>query len=180
MKIIIYALSVFVVISCVSTKKNVNSIFVEKNNYKLILNTFTCDTLTFNEYYPFEKLVVRQHLIFENKNLLDSVSVDIPYFKFELNNSDTVIIPENVIDEIGVLEGQNQNIFIITGRGYHNSSPELTAFYSSTGELLYFNYSSKYQLVKEIGNFDSLILASGIDTTKYFNHDYYYEKLELK
>lgn len=94
--------------------------------------------------------------------------VEIVRFRFgcitqSLVNGDSVKIYENVIKEIGVLEGQNTALFFVGGYGGCNSCPEWNGLFSLNGELLWHHYGNGRIIVSQSGHLDLLLTESGID-----------------
>lgn len=105
-----------------------------------------------------------QKLMFYNG---DSLIVEIHYptgiITQKLANGDSVRMYENVIKEIGVLEGRNTALFFLGGYGGCNSCPEWNGLFSLTGELLWHNYGNGRMNVSQSGNLDVLLTETGID-----------------
>lgn len=95
------------------------------------------------------------------------------------NNEDSITVLDNIIYEIGLLEGSNGFVYSIYGAGSCNACPELYAFYNQMGNCIWLIYSNKNKLYKSIGNFNDICKNYGIDTSDWYNKVYRRKSLNL-
>jgi hypothetical protein len=140
---------------------------IQDDDYSLsIVTTYLNDSLSPYEAgytYP----VTRQILIFRYKNtILKKFNHPVVNCKRELKNGKKAVTLENEIIQIGVLQGNNGNIYYVEG-GSCNACSEFDGFYSLRGETLWYNYThyklSNDQWIRSVNKYNAMIKKYGIE-----------------
>lgn len=172
-----------ILLSCVDVKRDEEtqggtpkmlSIRLATDSSELILETCIDSNETNNT------ASIKQKLIFKMNGVIIAQTTS-PIFdeRKTLTSEDSLTVLDNVIYEIGVLEGSNGSVYTVYGAGSCNACPELFAFYKHSGECIWLNYSNKNKFYKNFGDFSSVCRLYGIDSLKWQNKEYRYVTLEL-
>jgi hypothetical protein len=169
-------LIILVLVSCSNKDKDgVNEkvglkkmyISISKESNELILETIIDTNKVSNTFAINQKLIFKKNSKFISEKKSPILNENGIY-----SNEDSITVLDNIIYEIGLLEGSNGFIYSIYGAGSCNACPELYAFYNQMGNCIWLIYSNKNKLYKSIGNFNEVCKNYGIDTSDWYNKVY--------
>jgi len=83
-----------------------------------------------------------------------------------------VTMPENVIINIGLIEGKNNALFSINGYGGCNACSELYSIYSLEGEMLYTLYQTEPEVHAHYGTLTKVLSRYGVNEKDYRSGNY--------
>ncbi len=172
----------FILSACMSNKSS-NEAFNNTRNIitkiatdssELVLETFVDSNKVYN------CVLIRQELIFKkNGQTVARCLFPMVDNSKKYTHEDSITMLDNLIYEIGVLEGTNGNIYTIYGAGSCNACPELFAFYSQSGDVLWLSYSNKEKVYKSVGDFYNVTKKYGLDTIKWYKKEYKTATIDL-
>lgn len=139
---------------------------ISDGSNKLVLVTLISTKKTKgSSEYNFSTVIEEQSLVFYHKNgLIKKVNLPIPKMYVETLSGDSIKVVENVIYELGVLNGKKQNLFITKGQGHCNACPEFFGIYDELGNTLWSSYSNKYITFMTFGDFEEAFKISEADS----------------
>lgn len=152
--------------------------------YSLILLIVFSYKLSSNEL---EVFIENQKVIFEYEKNLDSnvICKNIKLIDVDLKLlNDTTTVHINIeMEPLKLIHfpysisfyGKNENMIIVINSSCEgNSCPEKTRIYNSKGELLYYNFSSKYVAIEEDGDLNLILDKNNIDRNEFFRNSNMY------
>lgn len=128
-----------------------------------------------------------QNLIFEYEIDLDSNivcnNIKLNNVDLKLKNDTSTVSINKDIEPVKLIHfpysisiyGENENkIIVINSSCDGNSCPEKTRIYNSKGEFLYYNFSSKYVAIEEVGDLNSILEKNNINRDEFFSNSNMY------
>ena len=152
----------------------------DDKNDDLILRTYVYDSCLINNSSTFSNGVKKQELFFLVNGKLVSKKISPMKMRFvNAECTDSLKVLENVIYEIGLIQGNGKILYTIKGAGLCNACPELFAFYNTSGDCLWLKYSNQYKIFKTYGDFESVCKDYGIDPDVWYSNKYKKVKINL-
>lgn len=154
---------------------------VNFNKYKLkLISIFINDSVSSNETNMFNPICLSQIICFSiNDSMVYSAPQPVRYITQMNNQGKKILMMENVVNEIGFLEGKEGLLFSIEGYGGCNSCTEYRALYNDKGEIVYCRYSNQKTVYSKIGELQSVLKKYGIESSTYQSGDFTKAKVSL-
>ncbi len=141
-----------------------NIIVIKKDDYIIKAETiFMKDSVLGSDTNVFSPICIDQYLIFtHNDTVLKRVRYPAKKIWQKTYNSQNVLMLENVIFNIGIINGKYGSLLAVNGYGGCNSCSEFLGLYSMKGDLLYESYVHLNQTITLVGNPQQTLKKYGI------------------
>lgn len=156
-----------------------DSIFMYKDclqcdEYELCIETYCLyDSVIKSESNLFNPVCIKQELFFfQEGSILKKIDYPVNKIKQVVFSGNKIEMLENVIINIGVIDGKRGSLFSVKGYGGCNSCSEFYGLYSLKGELLWYSYAKKNEVFNQFGDFNQIIHQYGIKENIIFESSY--------
>jgi hypothetical protein len=156
-------------------------------NYSLkVLSTIQNDRVESTDSNFFNPVVLKQQLQFlQNGKIIKEIEYPTNKVLLKVTGGNYVKMLENVLFNIGVVEGSKGSLYVLNGYGGCNSCTEYIGFFSLEGEILWYSYANTQTVFGAFGDLNKVLEKYNIpkeivfSNKKYKNVDVYKNNLIL-
>jgi len=174
LKISLVLMFLFHAIFVFSQESKLYSDSINVGEYSLkIVSYYLQGSVQSDQKHFFPSICVEQTLFFLKNNIVSKkCNYQVKKVAQMVESGQKIKMLENVIVEIGVVEGKYGSVFVIGGYGGCNSCSELDGVFSMKGEKLYLLYRERNIEFENFGNLDSISLKYGFMQDDYWSRNY--------
>ncbi len=142
-------------------------------NKIILLSDYVVDSLNESESIYFFPLILNQkiNLFYQNK-LIYSKNHAVKKIEVKDKHNKKIKILENVIYQIGIIEGQKESFFCIEGYGGCSSCTEYSEIINKNGNTIFLLFYDEKKVYQSKGNLINVLSENGIDQKKYRSGNY--------
>lgn len=145
-----------------------------------IVSYFVNDTMSIDEPNQLFPVCIKQDVYcLKLGETLNKCNYKVRIIKQKLINGNRIKMIDNVITQIGIIEGSKGILFTIFGYGGCNSCSELYSIFSLNGEKIYFLYQQGQKEFKNFGDLKKICSQYGIVEDDFLSGNYRKKTLYL-
>ena len=148
----------------------VHSLILYTGKYRIVITeTRINDSIHFDYSNIFNQIPLKNHVYFYEANKLIS-ETEISFIRVTAKNyfNKSIDYLDNKISQINLVKTSNKFLILISGYGGCNSCNESTIYFSLSGDLIYFWYGNKNEIVEESIS-DKITSIKEIEDAKVFD-----------